>query len=505
MRIGLIPLDERPVNTRYPAMIAQIAGIELVQPPLDMLSALRKPAQTDTLAAWLREQAADLDVLIVSIEMLGFGGLIASRITDEPSNEILERLSVLREIKRDYPSLSIYGFDLITRISRSDSSFEEPLYWEMYGSRLYQYSQLLDKQLQGQDMSEEINNLREQLPAEHIQDFMSRRLRNHIVNLTTLEMLKEGVFDLLVLSSDDTSEYGLGSREKRWLSELAGRTITGENNLLMYPGADEVGCVLLARALNKNYKNTEFVPRFAVQYAIVGDEEITAPFEDGPVRITVERQVRAAGGLIVSEIEKADFIVAVNTPSSKQPPYLIPTDEEFEQRRPLLEPFVQDIQNWVQRGKQVIVADVAYPNGADPALIELLRQHVPLDKLAAYGGWNTAGNTIGVALAQGIATKLVENDKQQTAATRFLVHRFVEDWGYQYGVRSQLYQWLIDRSGAPEISAENIEAAKAFIENGLQSQISELSAFAGQWRIMPGSVRLPWKRTFEVDFDLERA
>ena len=27
-------------------------------------------------------------------------------------------------------------------------------------------------------------------------------------------------------------------------------------------------------------------------------------------------------------------------------------------------------------------------------------------------------------------------------------------------------------------------------------------AFAGRWRITSGSVRLPWSRTFEVDFDL---
>ena len=44
MRIGLIPLDERPANTRYPAMIAAIAGVDLVLPPTDLLSSFRTPA-----------------------------------------------------------------------------------------------------------------------------------------------------------------------------------------------------------------------------------------------------------------------------------------------------------------------------------------------------------------------------------------------------------------------------------------------------------------------------
>ena len=41
MRLGLIPLDERPVNVRYPQMIADIAGHEVFVPPEKLLSKLR--------------------------------------------------------------------------------------------------------------------------------------------------------------------------------------------------------------------------------------------------------------------------------------------------------------------------------------------------------------------------------------------------------------------------------------------------------------------------------
>src|SRR5690606_41456851 len=72
MRAGLIALDERPVNTRYPSMIADIAGVDLVQPPPAILSSRRQPADCNQLLAWLEQAAAGLDTLIVSLVWLSF-------------------------------------------------------------------------------------------------------------------------------------------------------------------------------------------------------------------------------------------------------------------------------------------------------------------------------------------------------------------------------------------------------------------------------------------------
>ena len=43
MKIGLIPLDERPANTRYPAMLARISGDEVLLPPPGALRLQRSP------------------------------------------------------------------------------------------------------------------------------------------------------------------------------------------------------------------------------------------------------------------------------------------------------------------------------------------------------------------------------------------------------------------------------------------------------------------------------
>ena len=105
---------------------------------------------------------------------------------------------------------------------------------------------------------------------------------------------------------------------------------------------------------------------------------------------------------------------------------------------------------------------------------------------------------IGAALAQSCAAQFARSDAQW----RFLLHRFVEDWGYQQIVRADLRAWLQQTYGASEPSAATLAAAYARAEQQLDALIARLPGFAGNYRIAPGSLRLPWRRTFEVDFEL---
>jgi hypothetical protein len=132
----------------------------------------------------------------------------------------------------------------------------------------------------------------------------------------------------------------------------------------------------------------------------------------------------------------------------------------------------------------------------------LLQGMDDLTALAAYGAWNTAGNTIGSALAQSCAAQFARSDAQRAAQQRFLLHRFIEDWGYQQIVRADLRAWLQQTYGAPDPSAATLAATCARAEQQLGALIAQLPGFAGKYRIAPGSLRLPWGRTFEVDFEL---
>ncbi len=501
MKIALLPLDERPANTRYPQMIAAIAGIDIVLPPLAFLSDLRESSQRSQLRNWLEEQAQQSDILIISCEQFAAGGLIASRISDESSSVITHWLTELSDLKVAYPQLKILAFSVITRISNANNNIEEPLYWDTQGVNLYRYSQLTHRQQLGQVVDSELAALHDQIPAELIHDFTLRRLRNHQVNLHLLELFGYDIFDLLVISSDDTSEYGYGTQEKAWLKTWVHRLYAHDERLLMYPGADEIGCVLLMRAIL-----AQRTPKFYCYYAIEADKTRIAPYEDGAISLTIERQIKAIGGIIADDITQADFIVAINTPSAIGQEYDPEAEHfarEYERRQPYLEQFIGNIQTWLTDDKRIILCDVAYPNGSDPMLIDALLATINIEQLAAYGAWNTAGNTIGVALAQGVAASFASTPEQHLAQQHFLLHRFIEDWGYQHLVRQAIRDELQAETGLRDTSPTNEASTIARIHQKLAALMPTLAPLSDDWQLK--NVNLPWHRTFEVDFDLVRS
>lgn len=494
MRIGLIPLDERPVNIRYPQFLAEIAGIELILPPTDILSNFRMPAKSDALVNWLKAESPTCDLLIIGCETLGYGGLIASRTSQESVATIAARLEVIPELRSQYPALRILGFNVITRIPHYNSAGEEPDYWAEYGERMHTLSQLLDRAGQAEAVADKLHALRSQIPAAHVTDFLRRRLRNHTVNLTVIGLAAESVFDLLVISSDDTSVYGLSSSEKRWLGQWAARLDLGEK-LLMYPGADEIGSILIARAINQWKSRT---PTFQIDYAVPGGENITAAFEDSPVRVTVERQIKAAGGVV--KPDGGDILLLVNPPRSPDVGWPIPYSEtERRERIPHLQAAVERLEQWLSTGKPAAVADVAHSNGADNAFVEMLREKRLLLKLDSYSAWNTAGNSIGTTVAQACIAWQSGRDSMEQRL--FLVHRLVEDWLYMGNVRNEATSWLEKLTGQSEPNLDMIQPTADWIEAHLQEAMNPLNM---GFRIVPHSLRLPWKRTFEIDFDLEQ-
>jgi hypothetical protein len=63
--------------------------------------------------------------------------------------------------------------------------------------------------------------------------------------------------------------------------------------------------------------------------------------------------------------------------------------------------FVDEIAHHLAQGTAVALADMAFPQGADPLLLEELAQRVPLPHLAVYAGGGPASGRLGLALAQG--------------------------------------------------------------------------------------------------------
>lgn len=508
--ILLIPLDERPANTRYPRMLGEIAGQSVLLPPEEIRGKGRAAADLDAVEQWmLRTVSEGASSAVVSCDFLAYGNLINARISGESAAKAVGRLGILAGVNAACP---VHAFSVITRVANADDCVEEPLYWKEWGTRLYRWAYLTHRRqadvLDAGDERER-QGLDARIPQSLRVDWLARRLRNHTVNLAILDMAARGQIASLALTSDDTAPFGLSSRERNWL--LSWRSLIGAplpDCVHAYPGADEVGSALVARVINGAAGRA---PRVWIDYAIAGDEQVVARYEDRPVQQTVLGQIAACGCVVAGAPQDSDFVLGVVTPSPRQSDYLPQfLEEDRASRTQGYRAFLQRLAQFQAGGQPVALADVAYPNGADPLFAQLLLDPAsPLScgDLAAYGAWNTAGNTLGVVVAQAALAVYAQTDRQRASQRAFLAHRFLEDWGYQTVVRrlarSRAAQLWGESEPDPEKSEQQREIT-AFIEEKLRDILRQLQA-AGvgvALQIAAGSARLPWRRLFEVDFDL---
>ncbi|MBL8594155.1 MAG: DUF4127 family protein [Devosia sp.] len=508
LSLAFLPLDERPVNIGLPAGVASIAGATLVLPPTELLPQLRQPGDADSLGRWLESTAPSTDAVIASLDMLCYGGLIAARTTADTTLGALTRLDVLRRLHAAHPGLPLCAVSLVMRASNSYNPQEEPDYWARHGMELHKLGALHHRDLletlgaSHAGNAEALAALRAALPGEIVADFERRRLRNHHVNLEAIALASEGVVDPLLITADDTAEHSAGSAEQVWLKQWSHvLPIAGE--VLMYPGADEVAAVLVARQLAARFGVT---PRFTVECADPPGMQRIAKYENSPMHEAVDRQLRASGSVTVAD--STAMALVVHAPDPKRRDHcgmvvqksgtghdgvqsIFDADDAVEANKT-----ADLIANLLAAGREVALADLRYSNGADPLLIEELHRRGILLELVAYGGWNTAGNALGsvVAAAAAIQIGRAAGTFDPSAARRVLLHRLIDDFAYMTDVRRPLNAGVYTFADRTEEAA-----AERSIGAGLDATLKRLT---GRDDLGIADVRFPWHRSFEVDFTI---
>ena len=487
-RIALLPLDDRPVNVRLPGDVAAVAGVTLDVPPAEALPSYRTSGDTAALGSWLLDRAADPATVhvVVSVDMLLYGGLIASRTSDDTTRDVLERLDLLREVRRRRPELPISAVSLVTRASNSYSAAEEPEYWTTHGKEIHALGGDAHRLLAETDVLplSELTGV----PAEIVSDYSARRLRNHIVNLSTLALVEDETLDFLAITADDTAPFAAGSAEQVWLRHWM-RMLPSGRDVLMYPGADEVGAALVARALAGNAGVTA---SFSVACADAEGMTRIPPYENMSLAASASRQIKAAGAVEVDA--GGDVTLVLHAPD--------PARHDMFRGRPdavdeaAVSGTVTLIQDRLDAGELVALADVRYPNGADEALVRALAEAGVLGRLEAFGGWNTAGNTLGsvVAVAAAGVVGRATGSFDRRAARIALLTRLLDDFAYQAVVRTDAGPDLF-----PDIYPMVDDAQVATAERVIRDELTTvLEALLPADDLSIEELTLPWRRSFEI-------
>lgn len=511
-RVALVPIDDRPATTQFAQWIAKIADHEIVMPPRTLLGRFTQPGDTARLGEWLRDlDAPEVDALIVSIDMLAFGGLVASREPLISLEEAHRNLKPIREVRRRHPDLPIFAFNIIKRVAPTAHRGTRA-----YRADLTRYVQLVDQVEKTKDPKAraELEAIRKRLPEAVIKADREARERNLQISLEMIELVREGIVDFLVLAQDDAQIYGLHRQAQARLHERI-KQLGLQERVKVYNGADEVSNVLVSRALLSKYR---FVPKVFPVYSSDRGRQAIGAFEDHPLEYSVTSQITASGAVVTDSPTEADYFLYVNA--------LEQTEQEFQT-------FLFHLIADVKAGKYVGVGDVLfkpYSGSSDPRLIEGLCRAGVLDRLIAYAGWNTPSNALGTSIPQAnmyvlyrkkLSDRLQRAVACETAHREFLLHRYVDDYGYHAFVRPMAYKFItdiltqetdeLDRAGYEQLNRLVESWMKrlvlAFFDQDFRGRTYELGIFEGKrWELEIVALRdlrihLPWPRAFEVSLE----
>ncbi len=429
---AFVPLDDRPCCLDFPARLAPV-----LLPPVELLGRFQQPGRGAELVEWLATQ--DVAGAVVSLDMVAWGGLVASR---HPASDLQQALSNLKAL-RQLP-LPMLVYQTILRNAPTQLTVED-MHW---AERLVELSAAA-----GAGRSQEQARLETEIPPEVLSRYRGVRRRNQQL----YGWVAEQPWEYLTFALDDSRTTGWNLLELQALGAV--------NSL---PGTDETGLLLLTRALGQQ-------PTVQVHWSHPQLPGLQGLYEDRPLGEVLSAHLEAARLRLGDSSHQLWIYGRPEQPQVEarwQPPGPPPAS------------WLQALEAALDQGHSVVLLDVTFANGGDLSLGQALAERGLWQRLAGYAAWNTLGNRLGTALAcLGLCP-------DGTARRRFLLERIADDLLYQADFRWRAAALL----GHPGLQLTPAE------EQRVQNEVFPELRTAFQ-ALAPGvelQFSLPWSRLFEI-------
>ena len=465
-KILYVPLDDRPVNLDDVVVQGRTAGIKVITPcaddirnRLDSQKTTSDSTLTSTFAPtfgntanireFILDHAHEVDGIIISADMLAYGGLIGSRRlrTDgggtypnyDPSTTHL--LDVIRLVKERCPSKPVYVMDTIMRLATTT-------YVEGVFQNAYDESRAFMKQprksvsdfngiLESYDLSPDGTPYGETVTfnKEHYYEARRHKFKSNYYILDQLS--RAGYIDFLAIGVDDSSTQGVQANEIAFVEEYINEKLGGVNGqnperAIILPDADGLGHSLLARMANE-FLRRGTKTKYSVQYFGPDGSTIINPYEYMSVHENIRFHVGMIGGELVSG--SADVEIIAVTDVNQTSGAVGRLESNSADRIP------------------TVVIDFVGGGPANPVVAEALLDSKSAGQILGYSAWNTAGNKIGIALGMAQArhaylvteTKPSALGKAVNAHGSLLFKRFLKDYYYKALAIKEIRQYSRDR------------------------------------------------------------
>lgn len=472
-KIVVVPIDDRPChNSLVQKAIENYKELKLVYPKKSDLGHFSLKGDTHALYNFIINEAKDADHLILSLDALMFGGLVQAREAEETINmdNYLTLFNCLKDVKKVNPTLEIFAYSVIMRLTTTVTSSDNLNVWE----NIFEYSQLVYRAEKDSSFKTQLEEVVSKIPEDALKCYLNARKRNHIINNVAIDLVNEHVLDYLVLVQEDASKYGVHLTEQEVLINKI-ETLNLNSKIIVKNGTDEMVALLLAKILNKESKSVKLDKGFV-------DENFIALYEDKPVLKNVYKS-----------LEVANIIVDDNSTSTI---FMLPCDsnksdlafEDWKESKTSLEDVKEALNKYTHETYGIL--DLKDANGGDPTyLYNLINEKE--ENFKAYSAWNTASNALGTFILD--MTIAMDNKTSED----YLRHRLLDDAIYQGKVRKQVNQYMKNHdfdvwkmNDSEELNHEVSRLMNEEIKvNPLIKNKQEVKAI------------LPWGRSFEIEME----
>lgn len=497
--IIFVPHDNRPISFKQTADNIRDLGYEVLTPPEELLGNRENPyAKPEELSKWVIENAKKADAAVISSDSMVYGSLVASRKHNLSEDVVLARVHNFEKIHQANPNMKLYVFGSIMRTPQTSeaSGSEDANYYAQYGTDIARYTALTDKLEQDRLTHKERKQLQQyeqKIPKAALDDWLSRRQGNFLVSKNLIDLARNDVITYLALGCDDNAKYSQTNKERRALDNYG--SDLGELKYQSVAGIDEIGYVLLTRAVNNLQGDIPFV---SVHYAKGTGENTIPAYSNEPIKNSIVTHIKMAGGMKVNSDKGADLVFMVNTNFDGTTGAANDLNNVYIPNENIID-FVNMVDEAVQANKKVGIGDITFGNGSDNALMFSLYGKNLLDKLNAYSGWNTPTNSTGYALAMGMGA----NYTDRVGILKMLEVRYLDDWLYQANIRQAVANRLNSMPGEGDYGNTKTRTlpAEKLATEALQKMIADygLEKFEGQSYVADAQIRFPWQRMFEAD------
>lgn len=497
--IIFVPHDNRPISFKQTADNIRDLGYEVLTPPEELLGNRENPyAKPEELSKWVIENAKKADAAVISSDSMVYGSLVASRKHNLSEDVVLARVHNFEKIHQANPNMKLYVFGSIMRTPQTSeaSGSEDANYYAQYGTDIARYTALTDKLEQDRLTHKERKQLQQyeqKIPKAALDDWLSRRQGNFLVSKNLIDLARNDVITYLSLGCDDNAKYSQTNKERRALDNYG--SDLGELKYQSVAGIDEIGYVLLTRAVNNLQGDIPFV---SVHYAKGTGENTIPAYSNEPIKNSIATHIKMAGGMKVNSDKGADLVFMVNTNFDGTTGAANDLNNVYIPNENIID-FVNMVDEAVQANKKVGIGDITFGNGSDNALMFSLYGKNLLDKLNAYSGWNTPTNSTGYALAMGMGA----NYTDRVGILKMLEVRYLDDWLYQANIRQAVANRLNSMPGEGDYGNTKTRTlpAEKLATEALQKMIVDygLEKFEGQSYVADAQIRFPWQRMFEAD------